>query len=480
MEFEAVIGLEVHVQLNTETKIFCNCSTKFGAEPNTNVCPVCMGLPGVLPVLNEEVLNKAITAGLALNCEIAKFSKFDRKHYFYPDLPKNYQISQYDLPIAKNGFIEIKINGNKKRIRILRVHMEEDAGKLIHSETAGVNYSYVDFNRTGVPLIEIVSEPDMSTPQEAKLYLELLKNRMRYIGVSDCNMEEGSLRCDANVSIRPKGEKKLGTKTEVKNMNSFKGVEKALEYEIKRQIKIMEAGKRIIQETRLWDASKNITLSMRSKEEAHDYRYFPEPDLPPLVIDDDLVENFRKQLPEMPDKKIERYVKEFNISEDAAGVLTAEREIAEFFEKCCELYDNYKSVANWIMSEVLQYLNKSDKKLNEFVKFTPEIFVELVKLVDDGGITGRVAKELFQNVIENGDSPKLIVEEKGLKQVSDTDQIEKFVDEVIASEAEVVEKYKSGKTSVIAYLVGQVMKKSKGKANPKIVTKLFQDRLRNS
>ncbi len=477
MEYEAVIGLEVHVQLNTETKIFCNCSTKFGAPPNTNVCPVCMGLPGVLPVLNQEVLKKAILAGLALNCKIAEFSKFDRKHYFYPDLPKNYQISQYDLPIAINGYLDINVNGTKKRIRIRRLHMEEDAGKLIHSEIEGVNYSYVDFNRTGVPLIEIVSEPDISTPQEAHLYLQLLKNRMRYIEVSDCNMEEGSLRCDANVSVRPKGSSELGVKTEVKNMNSFKAVEKALDFEIKRQIELLEAGEKIVQETRLWDSSKEITVSMRSKEEAHDYRYFPEPDLVPIVVDKKWVEELRESLPEMPDEKFERYIKEFNIPENNAEIISSEKDIALFFEQCCKLYNNYKSISNWILSEILQYLNKTQKKMSELTNLTPENFVSLIKLIDKGEITSRVAKDIVPEIIEKGLSADKIVESKGLKQVSDTSEIEKLVDEVITEETEAVEKYKKGKTTVIGYLVGQVMKKSRGKANPKIATELFKQKL---
>ncbi len=477
MEYEAVIGLEVHVQLNTTTKIFCNCSTEFGAAPNTNVCPVCMGLPGVLPVLNEEVLKKAILAGLALNCEIAEFSKFDRKHYFYPDLPKNYQISQYDLPIAKNGYLDIKTGGTKKRIRIRRLHMEEDAGKLLHSEINGVNYSYVDFNRTGVPLIEIVSEPDISTPEEAHLYLSLLKNRMRYIEVSDCNMEEGSLRCDANVSVRPKGASQLGVKTEVKNMNSFKAVEKALAYEIRRQIKLLEEGEKIVQETRLWNSTKEVTISMRSKEEAHDYRYFPEPDLVPIIVDKKWVEELKATLPEMPDTKFERYVKEFNIPENNAEVITSEKDIALFFEECCKYYDNYKSISNWILSEILQYLNKTQKKITELKNLTPQNFVSLVKMVDKGEITSRVAKDIAPEIIEKGTTAEKIVEDKGLKQVSDASEIEKLVDEVISEEVEAVEKYKSGKTTVIGYLVGKVMRKSKGKANPKIVTELFQKKL---
>ncbi len=478
MEYEAVIGLEVHVQLNTKTKIFCNCSTEFGATPNSNVCPVCLGMPGVLPVLNEEVLKKAIQAALALNCEISEYSKFDRKQYFYPDLPKGYQISQYDLPIAKNGYLDIKVDGKKKRIGITRLHMEEDAGKLIHSEVSGVNYSYVDLNRAGVPLAEIVSEPDMRSPQEAYQYLILLKNRIRYAGVSDCNMEEGSLRCDANVSIRPKGSKELGVKTEVKNMNSFKAVEKALEYEIKRQIKAIESGEKIVQETRLWNADREITLPMRSKEEAHDYRYFPEPDLVPIVVDKKWVEELKNSLPEMPDIKAERYVKEFGLPEYDAEVLTSEKSISDFYEKCISIYNNYKTVSNWIMSELMQYLNKNKKDIEELENLKVENFVSLVKLVDTNVITGKVGKEIIIEVIEKGISPEKYVEEKGLKQISDTSEIDKFIDEVIAEEKEAVEKYKSGKTKVIGFLVGQVMRKSRGKANPKLVNQLMEKKLK--
>ncbi len=477
MEWETVIGLEVHVQLNTKTKIFCNCSTEFGAEPNTHICPVCTGQPGVLPVLNEEVLEKSIMAALALNCKISEFSKFDRKQYFYPDLPKGYQISQFKYPIAEHGYLDIKVDGKEKRIGITRLHMEEDAGKLIHAESANIPYSYVDLNRAGVPLAEIVSEPDMRSPQEAYQYLMLLKNRLRYAGVSDCNMEEGSLRCDANVSIRPKGEKEFGVKTEIKNMNSFKAVEKALTYEIKRQIRAKEEGEKIIQETRLWNADREVTVSMRSKEEAHDYRYFPEPDLVPIIVDNKTVTELKNRLPEMPDIKAKRYVEEYGLPEYNAEVITMEKEIADFYEKCIALYNNYKTVSNWIMSELLQYLNKNKKNLNELDKFTVENFTALVKAVDNNVITGKVGKELLIEVIENGINPDKYIEEKGLKQISDTSEIENFIEEVINAEPEAVEKYKKGKKQIIGFLVGQVMKKSRGKANPKIVNQLMAKKL---
>ncbi len=478
MKYEAVIGLEVHVQLNTTTKIFCNCSTVFGNSPNTNVCPVCLGLPGVLPVLNENVLKKAIIASLAINCRIADFSKFDRKQYFYPDLPKNYQISQFDLPIASEGYLDIKVNENKKRIRITRLHMEEDAGKLIHSPSGG-DSSFVDFNRTGIPLIEIVSEPDISTPQEAHIYLNVLKNRLQYVEVSDCNMEEGSLRCDANVSIRKEGEKELGNKAEVKNINSFKGVEKALEYEIKRQIKAVENKEKIIQETRLWDADKEVTISMRSKEEAHDYRYFPEPDLVPIAVDKEFIKELQDNIPELPDIKAQRYVKEYNLSKEDAEVLTSEKDIALFYENCIKYYNNYKTVANWIRSELLQYLNKKKLIISDLKKLSAETFTKLVKVVDSGVITGKVGKELVINVIEIGADPEQIIEKDGLKQVSDESTIEKIIDEVIKDNQDAVANYRKGKTNVIGFFIGQVMKKSKGKSNPEIVTKLLKDKLKS-
>lgn len=475
MEFEAVIGLEVHVQLNTKTKIFCNCSNQFGDEPNTNVCPICTGLPGVLPVLNQDVLKKAILAALAINCNISEYSKFDRKQYFYPDLPKNYQVSQYDLPIATKGHLTIIVDGKEKKINITRLHMEEDAGKLIHSDKAPV--SFVDFNRTGTPLAEIVSEPELSSPKEAYIYLNMLKNRLRYAEISDCNMEEGSLRCDANISIRPKGAKELGTKTEIKNMNSFKAVEKALDYEIKRQIKAVENKERIIQETRNWDPDKEITTSMRSKEEAHDYRYFPEPDLVPIVVDKKWVEELKDSLPELPDIKAKRYQQEYKLPEHDAELISVEKDIALFYEECIKHHQNYKSIANWLMSELLQYINKNKLLITDLKNLKPDNFSKLVKLVDDNVITGKVGKDLVIQVIEEDIDPEKIIEEKGLKQVSNEGEIEKIVDKIIAENPDALEKYKSGKTGILGFLVGQVMKETKGKANPQIVNNLFIKKL---
>lgn len=478
MEFEPIIGLEVHVQLNTKSKIFCACSTRFGNEPNTNVCPVCLGLPGVLPVLNREVLHKTVLAGLALGCEISSYSKFDRKQYFYPDLPKNYQISQYDAPLCKKGSVEIRTSSMRKKISITRIHMEEDAGKLIHEQTPGRQQSLVDFNRTGVPLVEIVSEPEISSPEEAVSYLTLIKSRLRYADVSDCNMEEGSLRCDANISMRPKGQKELGIKVEVKNMNSFKAVEKALKYEIKRQTGALEKNERIVQETRLWDSEKEITVSMRSKEEAHDYRYFPEPDLVPVMLDRKVIEEASKTLPELPDKKAERYVKEYGLPETTAEVLTQEQAIAGFFEACLQCHENSRSLANWIMSELLQYLNRKGLSLKDLKNLKPGNFARLVQMVDSGAVTGKVAKEIVIEVMEKDADPAGLIEQRGLSQVSDEPAIEKVVDEVLQENPDAVKKFKSGKEGITGFLVGQVMKKTLGKANPQIVNRLLEKKLK--
>ncbi|MGC8770663.1 MAG: Asp-tRNA(Asn)/Glu-tRNA(Gln) amidotransferase subunit GatB [Brevinematia bacterium] len=480
MEYEVVIGLEVHVQLNTKTKIFCSCSTEFGASPNTQVCPVCMGQPGVLPVLNKEVVSKAIKAGLALNGEISKYSKFDRKNYFYPDLPKGYQISQFDLPIMKNGYIDITLsNGETKRIRITRIHMEEDAGKLIHGE--GEAISYVDFNRAGVPLLEIVSEPDMRSSEEAYLYLKELRNIMKYIGVSDVNMEEGSLRCDANVSIRPKGETKLGTKVEIKNMNSFNSVRKAIEYEISRQIELKESGGTIVQETRLYDAAKNKTFSMRNKEESHDYRYFPEPDLPPIVLDDSTIEEIKNSLPELPENKRKRFVEKYKLSMGEANLLTEEKELADYFENCIKISKiEPKKISNWIQSEILAVLNEKNIDISEFEKkyINPEQLVELLNFIEDGTISGKIAKQVFDEMIENRKTAREIIESKGLKQITDNSEIEKWVDEVIANNPKEVEKFKQGNEKILGFFVGEIMKLSKGKANPKAVNEILRQKLK--
>jgi aspartyl-tRNA(Asn)/glutamyl-tRNA(Gln) amidotransferase subunit B len=480
MEYEAVIGLEVHVQLNTRSKIFCGCSTEFGAPPNTHVCPVCMGQPGVLPVLNKEVLYKAIKAGLALNGEIALYSKFDRKNYFYPDLPKGYQISQYDLPIMKNGYLDITLSsGEVKRIGITRMHMEEDTGKLIHSEGEAV--SYVDFNRAGVPLLEIVSEPDMRSSEEAYFYLKELRNIMKYIEVSDVNMEEGSLRCDANVSIRPKGEKRFGTKVEIKNMNSFNSVKRAIEYEIARQIEILESGGTIFQETRLYDAEKNKTFSMRTKEEAHDYRYFPEPDLPPIVIDKSLIEEIRNSLPELPVERRKRFVTEYSLTQFDANLLTEEKELADYFEYCVKNSRiEPKKFANWIQSEVLAVLNEKNITIKDFENIVqPGELINLLSFIEDGTISGKIAKDVFLEMINTGKCAREIIELKGLKQITDSSEIERWVNEVIDKNPKEVEKYRQGNEKILGFFVGEVMKLSKGKANPKLVNEILRKKLSN-
>ncbi|WP_066637111.1 Asp-tRNA(Asn)/Glu-tRNA(Gln) amidotransferase subunit GatB [Desulfolucanica intricata] len=475
--YEAVIGLEIHVELKTNTKIFCPSTTEFGGDPNTHVCPVCLGLPGVLPVLNKRVVEYAVKAGLALNCKIAGFSKFDRKNYFYPDLPKNYQISQYDLPIAEHGYVDIETKKGKKRVGITRLHMEEDAGKLVHQGTISTTpYSLVDYNRTGVPLIEIVSEPDMRTPEEARAYAEKLKAIIRYTGVSDCRMEEGSLRCDVNVSVRPLGSDKLGTRAEIKNMNSFKSLQKAVEYEIERQIKVLEKGGTIVQETRTWDENKGMTVSMRSKEEAHDYRYFPEPDLVPLVIDPKWVEKIKATLPELPDRRKARYVSEFGLPEYDAVVLTQSKEMADFFEDCLKVFPNPKTVSNWIMGDLSRLLNASNLEIND-CKVKPELLAEMLIMIDKGTISGKIAKTVFEEMFTSGKDPGTIVKEKGLVQISDQEVIASIVDEVIAGNPKSVEDYKNGKEKAIGFLVGQVMKASKGKANPAVVNKLLKEKL---
>ena len=472
MEYEPVIGLEVHVQLNTKSKLFCSCSTEFGAEPNVNTCPVCMGYPGVLPRLNFEALRKAIMVGLALNCKIAEYTKFDRKSYFYPDLPKGYQISQYDMPLNYEGYLEFEMpDGKIKKVRILRAHLEEDAGKLIHSETG--NESYVDLNRAGVPLVEIVSYPDMFSVDEAYYYLQNLRNTIKYIGVSDVNMEEGSLRVDANVSVRPKGSDKLGTKVEIKNMNSFNFLRRALEYEIKRQITILERGDKVVQETRLFDVESGKTYTMRTKEEAEDYRYFPDPDLPPVVISKDLIQEIKKSLPELPYQRYKRFVSQYNLPNYDAQILTESKELADYFENAVRLFKGEpKKVSNWIMSEVMRYLNEKKIEISSF-SIPPSYISDLLNMVEDGTISIKIAKDIFPEVLSTMKLPSEIVKEKGLIQVSDSSEIEKICKEVIAENPTEVEKYKSGKTNVLGFLVGQVMKKTQGKANPKLVNEVL-------
>ncbi|MEW6416589.1 MAG: Asp-tRNA(Asn)/Glu-tRNA(Gln) amidotransferase subunit GatB [Nitrospirota bacterium] len=487
MKYEAVIGLEVHAQMLTETKIFCRCSTKFGSEPNTQTCPVCIGMPGVLPVLNKKVLEFAIKTGLAMKCRISPYSRFARKNYFYPDLPKGYQISQYELPICKHGYIEISalggVEGNikdvdninvLKKIGITRIHMEEDAGKNIH-EGAG-NYSFVDLNRAGVPLMEIVSEPDIRSPVEAVEYMKKLRTILRYLGVCDGNMEQGSLRCDANVSIRPVGQKEFGIRTEVKNINSFKFVEKALEYEIKRQIKVVEDGGKVIQETRLWDSVRGVTESMRGKEEAHDYRYFPEPDLVPIMVEQKWIDEIRSSLPELPDIKRERFVSEYGLPEYDAVLLVSEKALADWFEEAVKLGGQPKAVSNWMMGDLMRLLNEENKSIEQ-CPLKPKQLVDMLKLIDKGIISGKIAKTVFEEMYKTGRDAELIVKEKGLVQISDADVIEKAVEDVIFKYPKEIERFRAGEEKLIGFFVGQVMKLTKGKANPQIVNELLRKKL---
>ena len=478
-KYETVIGLEVHVELNTKSKAFCGCRNEFGAEPNTNICPSCLGLPGSLPVINAGVVERAVRAGLALNCTIAAKTKFDRKNYYYPDLPKAYQISQYDMPIAVNGWIEVEDKETgKKKIGITRLHMEEDAAKLLHLTKSGqigdAEESVVDYNRGGVPLNEIVSEPDMRTPEDAYLYLTTLKSILKYIDVSDCNMEEGSLRCDANISVRPYGREKFGVKVEIKNMNSFKNVKEALEYEQERQMKLAEAGEKIAQETRLWDASKGKTFSMRSKEESHDYRYFPEPDLPLLELSGGYIENIRKSLPELPGAKKARFEKYYGLPASDAFVLTAERETADYFEAAVKAGAEAKPAANWIISELMGKMNEAGIESVNDTKVKPEMLGQLIGLIKNNTISGKIAKQVFEEMFKSGSAPESIVKEKGLVQITDTKAIEEIVDRVIAANAKVTEEIKAGKAAGLGFLVGQVMKESKGKANPQAVNELLK------
>ncbi len=475
--YETVIGLEVHIELKTRSKIFCDSTTEFGGDPNTHVCPVCLGLPGTLPVVNKKVVEYAIRAALALNCQIAGFSKFDRKNYYYPDMPKNYQISQYDLPIAEFGYLDIDTDGGVKRIGITRLHMEEDTGKLVHQGTITTTpFSLVDYNRAGVPLIEIVSEPDLRSPEEACAYVEKLKAIVQYTGVSDCKMEEGSLRCDANISVRPVGRSDLGTKAEIKNLNSFRSLQRALSYEIKRQIDTLEEGGRIVQETRTWDEGKGVTLSMRSKEHAHDYRYLPDPDLVPLVIEREWVEDIRRSLPELPDARRERYEKEYGLSGYDAAVLTNTRELAEYFEDCASRYSNPKAVSNWIMGDLARLINANKLEISE-CRVKPQQLASLLELIDKGTISGKIAKTVFEEMFASGRDAESIVKEKGLLQISDESAIITIVDEVLAKNPGPMEDFKAGKERALGFLVGQVMKASKGKANPDLVNKLLREKL---
>lgn len=474
-KYEAVIGLEVHAQMATETKIFCGCSTKFGSEPNTQTCPVCIGMPGVLPVLNKKALEFAIKTGIAMNCRISRNSRFARKHYFYPDLPKAYQISQYELPICEGGFVEIIVDGAIKKIGVTRIHMEEDAGKNIHEGGSG-SYSFVDLNRTGVPLMEIVSEPDIRTPAEAVAYMKKLRAILRYLGVCDGNMEQGSLRCDANVSVRPVGQKEFGTRAELKNINSFKFVEKAIEYEIKRQISVIEDGGRVLQETRLWDASTNTTQSMRSKEEAHDYRYFPDPDLVPIVASDDWVGDIKSSLPELPDEKRKRFIAEYSIPEYDAELLTSDKFLAEWYEAAVKAGSQPKAVSNWIMVELMRLLNEEGKDI-ESCPLVPGQLAGMLKLIDNGTISGKIAKTVFEEMYRTGKDADIIVKEKGLVQISDEGAIEKAVDEVLLKHPAEVGRFKGGDEKLLGFFVGQAMKLTRGKANPQMLNDILKRKL---
>jgi aspartyl-tRNA(Asn)/glutamyl-tRNA(Gln) amidotransferase subunit B len=475
MQFEPVIGLEVHAQLNTATKIFCGCSTAFGAPPNTHTCPVCLGMPGVLPVLNRKVVEFTLRMALATHCDINSESRFARKNYFYPDLPKGYQISQYELPIARNGWTEIQVGGDRRRIGINRIHMEEDAGKLIHDPLRPV--SRVDFNRTGVPLIEIVSEPDLRSPEEAGAYLRQLRAIVRYLGICDGNLEEGSFRCDANVSIRPFGEQMFGTRTELKNLNSFKHVEKALQYEIMRQTQTLRDGGRVTQETRLWDPDRNRSTSMRGKEEAHDYRYFPDPDLLPLTISTEWIERVGHELPELPEAKRDRFVEDYGLPAYDADLLTTDRELADYFETCLDTFNSPKPVSNWIMGPLLGVLNTAGTSIDAS-PVSPENLGRLLQLIEEGVISGKIAKTVFDEMAVSGHAPDRIVKERGLVQVSDASQIETAVEKVMAANADEVQAYRSGKTKLLGFFVGQVMRETKGKANPQVVNEVLTVKLK--
>jgi len=474
-DYEVVIGLEVHVQLNTESKMFCSCSTKFGSSPNTQVCPVCLGFPGVLPVVNKKAMDLAMMTAMALNCGISKFTKFDRKHYFYPDLPKNFQTSQFDKPLSRDGYLEIKLEKGTKKVRLKRIHIEEDAGKLIHQE--GESASYVDYNRSGTPLLEIVTEPDIYSPDEAYGLLTQLKSILEYLEVSDCNMEEGSLRCDANISLRPAGQSELGVKTEVKNMNSFKGIKQALNYETDRQMKLLNANEAVIQETRLWNSDKEVTTSMRTKEEAHDYRYFPEPDLLPIVPDDSRLDEIKKSIPELPAARKERFMTGYKLSVYDAEILTCSRKLADYFEATLKEHNNPKTVANWIMGDLTSCMRSTGLSIYT-IPFKPPDLAETLNMIDSGKISGKMGKELLREAVETGKKPSRIVEEKGLSQVSDEKSLKEAVVKVIASNPKAVEDFKSGKPSALGFLMGQIMKETKGKANPKLVNELLRKSLK--
>jgi aspartyl-tRNA(Asn)/glutamyl-tRNA(Gln) amidotransferase subunit B len=478
--YEAVIGLECHAQLLTKSKLFCSCSTKFGVAPNMNTCPVCIGLPGALPVLNRLAVAMAVKAALGLNCRINTESQWARKNYFYPDLPKGYQISQYDRPLAQHGFIEIHVNGTGKKIGVQRIHMEEDAGKSLHEGFPDSNrYTHLDFNRSGVPLVEIVTDPDIRSSAEAYDYLTRLKEILEFLEVNDGNMEEGSLRCDANVSVRRMGEEQFGTRTELKNINSFRFVQKAIDYEVSRQIDVIESGGRVIQETRLWNSSEERSVSMRSKEEAHDYRYFPDPDLPLLVIENEWLKTVSRSMPELPEARRHRFISEYGLSEYDAGVLVSSRSLAGFFEESAKLCGQPKMAANWIMGDLLRFYKDADLDIKDLSKspVTPKMLAEMIGLVNTGVISGKIAKTVMEEMYKTGKAPQQIIEEQGLVQISNTGEIEKIVDKILEENPKPVEQYRLGKTGNFGFFVGQVMKATGGRANPQTVNDLIRKKL---
>jgi aspartyl-tRNA(Asn)/glutamyl-tRNA(Gln) amidotransferase subunit B len=477
MEYESVIGLEVHAQMRTESKIFCGCSTSFGAEPNTHTCPVCLGMPGVLPVLNRQVVEFALRLALATQCQVAPFSKFARKNYFYPDLPKGYQISQYEQPLAVKGHLAIPLgDATTKRIGITRIHMEEDAGKLVHDERKP--FSYVDFNRTGVPLLEIVSEPDMRSAEEAVAYLKELRDILVYLEICDGNMEEGSFRCDANVSVRPQGQETLGTRTELKNMNSFRNVQRAIEYEIGRQIRLLEEGGKVVQETRLWDEPRQITHSMRGKEEAHDYRYFPDPDLVPIEVDREWIQRVARDLPELPSAKRARLVSQYSVRPYDSEILTGSRALADYFEACAALFPEAQKVSNWVTGDLLRELNQDHRPVEQ-CPIAPEKLVSMLRLLEEGRISRRIAQGVFEEMYRTGEGPDEVLERKGWATVSDRGSLREVVEQVIRENPKETEGFRGGKTKLMGFFMGQVMKLTQGQADPKAAQQLIEERLKN-
>ena len=475
MKYEVVVGLETHAELDTESKLFCGCSTKFGSEPNTQTCPVCLGLPGVLPVMNKKAFEHSLKAALSLSCEISEFTNFDRKSYYYPDLPKNYQTSQNYFNIGNNGYVDIVVKGKEKRIDIHNVHLEEEAGKLVHPETSGANYSLVDFNRAGVPLLEIVTQPDMRSVEEVESYMQTLRNILLYIGVSDCKMQEGSLRFEASISLREKGSNVLGNRVEIKNLNSMKAVLKVIAYEISRQSSLLDKGEDVLMETRLWDDVDSVSRRMRSKEEAHDYRYFPEPDLVPVWIDQEWIDETRTTIPELPVSKRQRFVNEYTISDYDAGILTDDKLLADYFEECVGLsQDSPKELSNWIINDVLRELNERKTNVQDFI-VSPKMLVDLVKIKP--AIGSSIAKDVFVEMINTGKTAPSIVKEKDLTQMDDVSELNNIVTKVIEENPKAAEDYSQGKKGALTFLIGQTMKITKGKANPKILTEIFKERL---